>query len=429
MDGYAMILEKQVLNQLIDKYERSKHYFESGSARRVILKAGEIKLYHSGNYSDKQAVHEAVEGLRSREFIEYQWVAYEENNLLDKLFLNLNRLEAAYEFLSRVPLMRQIETARLALETLNSPLSWVKVYQEDMIRCLCEERRFHRLMPQEPDKLEMLLATLKGLGEISELTERIFSTRYLGNSKTFERAVRSRLITILKTYVDPEMEEDQLLASVGVVRNYDELLLKGDLSVLLGGHWLDLGVFSYGTSLNPETIRRLEAIDVRGGTVLTVENKAVYYEYIKRAHKDEIVIYLGGFFGKYTRLFLEKLREAAQSIPLDEPMVMNPASFAASASPVTAKRQLQYSHWGDIDLGGFMIYDTLKVILGEGLEPLKMDLETLLDNMDQTMTFGEDYAERLNRYLERNPETEFSEVIRYMLAHRVRLEQEALVLA
>ncbi|SCZ81028.1 Wadjet anti-phage system protein JetD domain-containing protein [Acidaminobacter hydrogenoformans] len=425
-----MRLEKQVLNQLIDKYERSRHVFEAASSRRVILNAREIKLYQSGSYSDKQAVHLAVEDLRSRGFVDYQWVAFEEGNLLDKLFLNLGQLEAAYDFLGRMPLLRQLEEAGQALAALDSALPWVEAYQTEMLRCLSEERRFHRLLPQEPDKLGLLLDTFKGLGEISELTERIFSTRYLGNSKTFERSVRSRLVTILKAYLDPEMEEDQLLASVGIVRNYDELLLKGELSILLDGQWLDLSRFSYGTSLNSESIRRLEAIEVRSGTVLTIENKAVYYEYIKHAPEDEIVIYLGGFFGKYTRLFMEKLRDAASTSTVTIPMVTKPTTATVlTDSALTAKtsKKPQYRHWGDIDLGGFMIYDTLKVILGEGLTPLYMDLETLQNNADQAMDFGEDYAARLGGYIERNPETEFAEVIRYMLAHRVRLEQEALV--
>lgn len=425
-----MRLEKQVLNQLIDKYERSKHVSEAASSRRVILNAREIKLYQSGSYSDKQAVHLAAEDLRSMGLVDYQWVAFEEGNLLDKLFLNLDQLEAAYDFLGRMPLLRQLEEAGRALASLDSPLAWVKAYQTEMLRCLSEERRFHRLLPQEPDKLRLLLNTFKGLGEISELTERIFSTRYLGNSKTFERSVRSRLVTILKGYLDPEMEEDQLLASVGIVRNYDELLLKGDLSVLLDGQWLDLGRFSYGTSLNSESVRRLEAIEVRGVKVLTIENKAVYYEYIKSAQQDEIVIYLGGFFGKYTRLFLEKLREATSISTVILPMVTCPTTSTVPTGPAmaAASKKPQYRHWGDIDLGGFMIYDTLKVILGDGLTPLYMDLETLQNNVDQAMAFGEDYAARLSGYLERNPETEFAEVIRYMLAHGVRLEQEALVI-
>lgn len=240
------------------------------------------------------------------------------------------------------------------------------------------------------------------LNSISELTERLFSTRYLGNSKTFELHVRSRLLTILKVYGDVELDDDQLLASVGIVRNYDELLLKGHLTIQVDGSWLNLEPFRYGTSLNPETIRRIQDIRLVGSPVLTIENKAVYYERIKQAKEDEIVIYLGGFFGKYTRHFIEKINAAAP--------------------------EAVFHHWGDIDLGGFMIYDTLKHILGERLHPLYMDLDTLMANKEQTMDFNDAYGERLAKYLERHPDSEFTEVGRYMLEKRVRLEQEALII-
>lgn len=395
-------LENEILEQLIDKYEKSQHFFKQESKRRVILNAKDFKLYKSANYSEKVMVHEAVEALQKQGFISYQWYPHEEGNLLDKVFLSPESIGEAYRILMRSPLALQLHCALEELQLLDSSLPWVQSYKAEMQACLIQEKRFHRLLPDDAQKRGYLLKTLGALSMISELTERLFSTQYLGNSKNFEQHVRSRLLTILKTYGEAELDDDQLLASVGIVRNYDELLLKGNLTIQVDGSWLDLEPFHYGTSLNPETIRRIQDIRLIGSSVLTIENKAVYYERIKQAKEDEIVIYLGGFFGKYTRHFIEKL-------------------YAAAPEAV-------FYHWGDIDLGGFMIYDTLKHILGERLHPLHMDLDTLTGAADNAMIFNEAYGERLAKYLDRHPDSEFTDVGRYMLEKRVRFEQEALII-
>lgn len=394
-------MEKEILRLLVDKYEKSKHFLDADSNRRVLLHAKDVKSYQSNHYQDKESMHRAVEKLKGLGYIDYQWMRFEEGNLLDRLFLNLDALEEVYVFLHRQPLSDKVNMGIEDLEKLNSTLSWVQTYKRDMLKCLVQERSFHKLLPIDPEKRRLLLQVLAALDDITESTERLFSTRILGDSKTFERQLRSRLISIMRTYVNEEWEDDQLLSSVGILRNYDELLLKGKIKILLDSKWLDLSSYSYGTSLNPETIRRLEQVDVMCNKVVTIENKAVYYEAIKNSPDDVLVIYLGGFFGKTTKRFLQIL--------------------------CRSKENLLFSHWGDIDLGGFMIYDTVKEIVGDRLTPLHMDRNTLVSNRDRTMNFEQPYKKKLNRYLEKNPDSEFVEVVQYMLENEVRLEQEVLV--
>jgi hypothetical protein len=398
----AHSLEQKILHQLMDKYENSKHYHGTESARRTMLNLRDLKAYQTDHYSDKAILHQAVEDLRQRGFIAYQWVPHEEGNLLDKIFLSLEAVEAIYDYLNRRALGSQVDKAMEDLDAIITTVSWIAAYKSEMHAFMKVERRFHRLVPEETYKRKLLFKTLTGLGDMTELTERLFSTRYLGDSKVFEKQVRSRLITLLKTYVDAELEDDYLLASVGLVRNYDELLLKGDLSIMVMGEWIDLNKLPFGTSLNSETILHIEEISLRGSRVLTIENKAVYYEKIKTATPEDIIIYLGGFFGKYTRHFITQLRQSGG--------------------------ECQYRHWGDIDLGGFMIYDTLKVILGDALTPFRMDLETLSQNVEKSLSISAEYTERLRNYSSHHPTSNFEEVLQYMIANRLKLEQESLVI-
>lgn len=43
--------------------------------------------------------------------------------------------------------------------------------------------------------------------------------------------------------------------------------------------------------------------EVNANRIVTIENKAVYYEYIKTSNKDELVIYLGDFGVKVQSYF------------------------------------------------------------------------------------------------------------------------------
>lgn len=79
-------MEKEILHLLVDKYEKSKHFLEADSNRRVLLQAKDVKSYQSNHYQDKESMHRAVEKLKGLGFIDYQWMRFEEGNLLDRLF-------------------------------------------------------------------------------------------------------------------------------------------------------------------------------------------------------------------------------------------------------------------------------------------------------------------------------------------------------
>lgn len=133
-------LENEILEQLIDKYEKSKHFFQQESTRRIILNAKDIKLYKSANYTEKILVHDAVEELSREKIITYQWVPHEEGNLLDKVFLNPESVEEAYHRLRRAPLSLHLQGALEELQTLESPLQWIQDYKAHMQACLEDEK-------------------------------------------------------------------------------------------------------------------------------------------------------------------------------------------------------------------------------------------------------------------------------------------------
>lgn len=389
-----MKLEKEIILQLIDKYEKSKS-FSANSQRRVILKSSDIKGYNK-SYDRKHQVHDAIKLLIEQNFISIDWQLYEENNILEKVYLNIDKLNEIYKTYDYESKHARLEKAKADISNLKkSQQHFILPMIKEIISCL-ENHKFHKFWPDDQAIRKDIEKMILSLDELDEITERMYSLKYFGDSKHFEKKMRNKLVSILKSYADTSIDEENILESYGIVKNPNELLIKGNIQIDIG-HILDLSIYTFGTSINRETIKHIRSVKVVANKIITIENKAVYYEYIKTASDDELVIYLGGFFGKSTRLFLGKLNEAVDHEEL--------------------------LHWSDIDLGGFRIFDYLSQFIA--VSPYRMSVDELKSKRDYTQSFNESYCKKLQEYIKLNPNTIFEDVVNYMISHSVRLEQEA----
>ena len=86
-------------------------------------------------------------------------------------------------------------------------------------------------------------------------------------------------------------------------------------------------------------------------------------------------------------------------------------------------------HWGDIDFGGFSMLLRLRREILPSIQPYRMEREELIRYRDFTRTFADDYAERLQRLSGQEELADCRESLAYMQEHRVKLEQEAMLLS
>jgi hypothetical protein len=160
--------------------------------------------------------------------------------------------------------------------------------------------------------------------------------------------------------------------------------------------------------MNSKTIREFEISNLNIRNVVIIENKSVYYEYQNVINQEKtLLVYLGGFFSPVKQLFLSKLYK-----------------YSAMHNCNT-----KFYHWGDIDLGGLIIFTLLKQKAILTLMPLYMDIDTLERHRDLCDSFDDAYAKKLERLLDLEEYRLFHPVIRYMLEHKVKLEQESLMVA
>ena len=245
------------------------------------------------------------------------------------------------------------------------------------------------------DFADLLLLARSALDHEEEVFVRDFSMRLFGDSKRVEQ-LRPKVQGLLFQYGNFD-ERETVLAECGVIATPTYVSVKGNLRLTLGAQQLDLSALCGDISFSTATLSDITSVRVMGRRVVTVENLTSFHDY--QAGEDT-VIYLGGFHNAVKRRFLEQLYRE------------NPAA--------------EYCHFGDLDAGGFYILSHLRRKTKIPFRPLYMDAETLKKYRQFTKPLSTNDRKRLQLLLEM---PEFSgtdgDVIRYMLEHDCKLEQEA----
>lgn len=468
-----MDYQANIINLLLDKYEQSRHFQGTAQVnRRITLKFDkkDYPIYDIEQADVKEAIHHAALNLQKRGLITVEWMKYEEGNIMSRVFLNLEAVPEAYAFVQRKGKREILAEIRLELEKLrdeaNTP--WITGFCTSMLLEIEERKNIPKYLPKNQSDFHLLLAALRGIEEKGddELLERIFSRRYLGGSKEFEKKMRSRLVTIIRRFLldNEDIADEDVLEHIGLIKTSEDISFFGPLVVSLHGQTIDFSPFCYGASMNTEMIKNFEVAELQVARVVTIENKAAYLEYIKNFRlapplisaqpelkspglteteqtlnteiqpklvrikrtpgsqpaaagqqtcitsplpdtsvEQELIVYLAGFYSPVKRLFLEKIYNFVQNNRI-------PAAFY---------------HWGDLDLGGFQIFAHLQKLIPE-LQPLHMDVSTLEENAELGDYFDEKYRKQLQKLLRQKEYAVFFPVIHAMLQMGIKLEQEAL---
>lgn len=398
-------MENVILGKLLDKYEKSKQANGTARVRRKVnLKINEFSEYYGHNMEYRKSLQQAALNLEKLELVRIDWVPFEKNNLIQALQLNFDQVEEAYRMLGQKPRLDVLGDLEKRLVGLNLTLPWARDFVQDCVKELGAKLQYPTRLPRESQKLELLLSTLQGIQSKGqeEMLERVFSKRFLGNSKVFEQQVRRRLAGILRVYGgSEELEEGDLLTEVGLVRASSEIFVYGPLSIRLKDKLAEIAPFTYGVGFGTETLEAMEIVECKCNRVISVENKATFRELVRAGMPDTtLLLCLGGFCGPVKRRFLKKMH-----------------SFL--------NETVDYYHWGDIDYGGIQIFHHLRQTCLPGLQPLLMDIATYQSYASLGEEFDEGYRGKLQNLLSKEEFTGFHEVLLAMLRQGYTLEQEA----
>ena len=146
-------------------------------------------------------------------------------------------------------------------------------------------------------------------------------------------------------------------------------------------------------------ISNITDITVGVPNFITIENKTAFHRFNE---DDYACMYLGGFASHSQKDFLREL-------------------FRHS------KDQINYRHFGDIDMGGFIIFRDLKESTKMPFSLYRMGINELQDKRYSACLTELTENDRNNSRSLIDSE-EFGDIVRYMLERNVKLEQEIVAL-
>lgn len=408
--------KRQLLSLLLDWYENSPAYVrgEIPSRRRI------MRLYENGdtdfpeynieNPTIRRDINQSVLELADLGLVGYEWMRGQSGHIIAQVWLLFDKLPEAYSIVGREEKCVQAnETISQLSEILQSSSEpWAQNWARERMEEITRRRSVGGSLPQDADERRDLFRAILVLNSQREVEtlERVFSVSIFGDSKRFERAVRSRLIRILKKHLalEDDCTDEAALRLVGLVRAPEQFEFSGSLSLVLPRGEIDFSLLPHGAIITCEAVNAGTFVCGSGiKRVVSIENKTNYIDYVhKNQSHEELVIYHGGQYSPAKKIFLQKLCTALQ-------------------------KGCVFHHWGDIDLGGFSMLSRLRREIFPDALPWRMGITELKNYRDYCSGFGKPYADRLSFLLSSPALNDCADCIEYMLENCVRLEQEAML--
>lgn len=413
-----MTQDLDILNLLLDRYERSGHCLPGKQSNRRIalsLMRGEYPPYRE-NDPRTQEINAAIERLAADGLVTFTWRKGYEGWLFDKVYLELEALPQVYAKTGRTPVADTAnQLSQLVQQTKTQiRMPWKLRFLDEELFRIEKNLRPSRLLSGDLERVKGILTVLQYTERGPELM-RVISVNCFHDSKYLERNLLSSLSSIVKVY-DPELanyqaadeellSQNAVLAQLGILTYPEIFELCGSVRLIFAQLELDISPFRKGFCLqseNLDSVVRIGLDDIR--SILFVENRTNYRHILLRgipAH--QLVVLHGGFYSPTRRRLFQLLSDAL------------PAS-------------IETSFWGDIDLGGFLMFTRLKQSVFPGLIPYRMGLEDYRMYRPSGIKRSATYLASIQKQMENGAfDPAFIPVACAILEDEVTIEQEIML--
>ena len=396
-------IKQKTLNKLIDQYEKSKTFTGGNQVNQTFSKnIGELfpKYQDDAEYELFCDVNEAMKNL---EMLGLVTLKKKRGNVLDKVCLNTKKLPESYQYLARQP-KKDINNHITDLFDKDSGTSLLDRYFEVQREKIKNNRRVDFYDGNQKEYEDLLYLCREVLLNDEELFIRDFSMKCFGDSKKVE-SLLDKAQTLLYQYGEDFSAKENVFEECGIVRTPTYVYMKGRARISIGKQILDLSEIKGDIAFSTTSLKEITNINVLSSRIVTIENLTSFHDIDA---KDMFVVYLGGFHNRTKCEFLKFL-------------YMN-------------NREKKYLHFGDIDAGGFYIFEHLKRKTKIPFAAFYMDIQALESHKGMWKDLSENDKKRLKTLLERKkqdmPDNRSDvtciKTIEYMLAHNCKLEQEAI---
>lgn len=389
--------KKEIIDGLLKKYN-IRYAKNITTNRRIILKPTEVyKDYAKNNadISEKQGINEAVSVLTDMGFITADYLKFSDD--IEKIYLSEEKLDAIYEYLkeeySVIPQSTISKRVHEIVEKYICTGEIVNKYCESILAQIEDPRCI--LVP------EQIEANLKMFSFLEKNKEHLYvreaSVLVYGDSKWFENNNYEEVCTFMRTATGRIREEgernDAILSFFYVTPAEQEIFIKGNWRIEWEQYVLDVSKFQGGIAIASSDVQSIKNVRVNSESIMTIENKTSFQ---RLKDVDLAMMYLGGFANRHQIEFLKKV--------------------------ISDNPNVRYYHFGDIDVGGFLIHKHLCRETAKKFELYCMGIQQLCD-----MRFRHCLRELKDNDMSRIGalmDEPYYDVIKYMQEHNVKLEQE-----
>lgn len=404
-----MQYEKRILHALLDSYESSS--LSRGNNKISVHIAFSFTPKTMPVYFDESSlafedIHAAVKHLEELGYVQVIWKGKKENHILQKVILCEAKIKEIYRYIGRMPKNEQqkmqLRTLERLAEECQTPVASAFVFW--LIERLQQGKTVKEYLNLEDTaQTERLIRGISAIEQNQEETYiREFSVRCFGDSKMLERRL-SLIVGIMRKFSKnyEGMDNEAILAEHGIYHTPNYVYIKGCGCLQMGKEsicMIDLERLHQGIGLSGEdldTLHWMNSSSVK--KVITIENLTTFFRW---KENDSILIYLGGYHNAVRRQLLQELYHVFP--------------------------QAEYLHFGDIDIGGFEIYQDLCRRTGIPFHTYLMGSEQLEKYGAYAKKLTENDRKRLDELLEKEEYRDVWQVLEYMREHGKKLEQECI---
>ena len=382
----------EILNEFIDRYEKSSYYKGKSEKPRkisIVLHKKFPEYGHSFHYEETNELENIVFQLQSQGFVEFSKKSIPGNR---ELILNQeeNCLDRIYKELKRVPVKEKIMNYLHQLDEYHVE-GFVKDFIDEMKKKIMYDQSLSPyLKSYDLEDLDSVIKILNGMYyQDEEISFRKFSEKILNDTKKLMK-YKKRILHIVHDFYDDSLEnEDEVFETFYIRKNPAYVYIRGNAIFKINNQLIDSKQMKQYFVLPSLCIKDLTIQNINAKQVMTIENLTSFHDL---SLNDNFYIYTNGFHNHAIQQFLIKLYD-----------------FLGD--------KVNYLHFGDIDVGGFRVYNDLCNKTHIPFQKYQMDVDTLKKYDEYTKKLTKNDRKRL-KSMKNN------EVITYMLKNNVKLEQE-----